>query len=286
MVTKFFIDLEFSLVEPASDVEGKAHHDASKLSGSIHADGGEIEVFADNPALMMQRGLLKLSDVRTIAAELAKIGVSISLSGPDGLIAKMGDVKAPLNQRILTRSPHISVGNPKALAPLIRKPAKSDAQLTLPPMTLFPIVPTLNRRIRVKASTTHAQRGEGRPRLIFVVGSQYWDGRMPREFDLKDGTTTIGSGPDADLQLAGLDPIHAEIRHDERDEYRFVAIGEAGGIPQPEGGQILRTGARMELGEWKLAFFREEFADHGRPFGGRLGGELARQRPQRDRRDG
>jgi hypothetical protein len=46
----------------------------------------------------------------------------------------------------------------------------------------------------------------------------------------------------------------------------------------------LRTGALITLGPWRLAFFREEFADHGRPFGGRMGGEFAVQRPQPARR--
>lgn len=31
---------------------------------------------------------------------------------------------------------------------------------------------------------------------------------------------------------------------------------------------VLRTGARIQMGKWCLAYFREEFADHGRPFGG------------------
>lgn len=49
---------------------------------------------------------------------------------------------------------------------------------------------------------------------------------------------------------------------------------------------VLRTGARVQMGQWSMAFFREEFADHGRPFGGRSGGELAYQRPQFDPRTG
>ncbi|HSP75244.1 MAG TPA: hypothetical protein VLO31_03400, partial [Cryobacterium sp.] len=49
-------------------------------------------------------------------------------------------------------------------------------------------------------------------------------------------------------------------------------------------GQILRTGARIEMGPWRLAFFREEYADHGRPYGGRVGGEFAVQKPQPSRR--
>ena len=44
--------------------------------------------------------------------------------------------------------------------------------------------------------------------------------------------------------------------------------------------QILRTGSRVDLGEWTFTFSREEYADHGRPYGGRIGGELGHQRPQ------
>jgi hypothetical protein len=32
-----------------------------------------------------------------------------------------------------------------------------------------------------------------------------------------------------------------------------------------------------------MTFFREEFADHGRPYGGRVGGEIGHQRPQPER---
>jgi hypothetical protein len=37
-----------------------------------------------------------------------------------------------------------------------------------------------------------------------------------------------------------------------------------------------------------LTFVREEYADHGRPYGGRIGGELGRQRrqPSRERLQG
>ena len=31
---------------------------------------------------------------------------------------------------------------------------------------------------------------------------------------------------------------------------------------------------------WTMTFYREEYADHGRPYGGRIGGELGHQRPQ------
>ena len=116
---------------------------------------------------------------------------------------------------------------------------------------------------------------------------------MPREFDLLPDGTTIGSGAEADLQLEGLSPVHAEIRHTKDDEYVLYPIGELSGSSRladaggrKDGGQVLRTGTRIELGKWKMAYFREEFADHGRPYGGRVGGELARQKPQADPRPG
>jgi hypothetical protein len=43
---------------------------------------------------------------------------------------------------------------------------------------------------------------------------------------------------------------------------------------------ILRTGARIDVGGHSLSFFREEHADHGRPYGGRSGGEIGHQRRQ------
>ena len=42
----------------------------------------------------------------------------------------------------------------------------------------------------------------------------------------------------------------------------------------------LRTGLVVRAGELSLAYVRDEYADHGRPYGGRQGGEFSRQRPQ------
>ena len=140
-----------------------------------------------------------------------------------------------------------------------------------------------------QVQSTHAQPGAGRPRLVFEVDAENWDGEPAREFDLLMTTTSIGSGADADLRLDGLDPMHAEIRHDERDEYVLHVFGEAElsselqspeeGAPE-EDGRILRTGSKVQLGEWAMSYYREEFSDHGRPFGGREGGEGATQLDQ------
>jgi len=47
----------------------------------------------------------------------------------------------------------------------------------------------------------------------------------PEVFELLAGVTVIGSGPDADLRLAGIDLRHGEIRRDDDDEYSYVALG-------------------------------------------------------------
>ena len=77
----------------------------------------------------------------------------------------------------------------------------------------------------------------------------------------------IGSAPDADLRLEGLDAHQAEIR---RDELLLVDLGsEAPGRVdgQPASSKPLRTSDRIELGDWTLSFFWQEFADHGIPDG-------------------
>jgi hypothetical protein len=105
-------------------------------------------------------------------------------------------------------------------------------------------------------------------------------------FPLHSDVTTIGGGADCDIRLPGLEPLHAEIRHDEQDEFVLSRIGSSaetrvhGAAVQSA---ILRTGCGVDLGTWHLSFFREEYADHGRPYGGRLGGEFAQQRTQPSR---
>jgi len=287
-VPRLEIDLTFSLVEP-----GDPSPSAAALEGTISAAGTDIEIFASRPEMLIQGRTVKLADIRALAQEIAGFGLSITLKGPDGVIARIGDVDAPVVQRMVTGSPHIRLGSAAAVAPLLRKRGSTTTVISFPPPTLFPLVPTVNRRIKRTVTTTHYLPGSGRPRLIFVIGSENWNGQMPREFDLLPNGTTIGSGAEADLQLEGLNPVHAEIRHTADDEYVLYPIGELTGssrLPESsgrkDGGQVLRTGTRIELGQWKMAYFREEFADHGRPHGGRVGGELARQKPQRDTRPG
>lgn len=279
------IDIDFSLGEPAADGKPEA-----RLSGTVKAAGTSVDIFVDAPSSFRGNSLPGIRQIRSAAKALAARGLAVSVSGPKGLLVSIGAVETSMAQRLLTRSPYIRLGSPGTLAPLLnigrRALAQDDSPSFLPPSTPFPLVPTVNRRIKRTVTTTHYLHGAGRPRLIFVQSSETWNGQVPREFELVGERTTIGSADDAMLNLPGLDALHAEILHTADDEYVLVPHGAITGSVSGREQSILRTGARVRLGEWALAFFREEYADHGRPFGGRNGGELAYQRPQRNPRTG
>lgn len=130
---------------------------------------------------------------------------------------------------------------------------------------------------RHAVTTTHAEWGAGHPRLL--VRSEHE--RYVHEIDCD--LTHIGSSADSDLVLPATDPLHAKIMHDTTDEYVLTMVGDGATSSGPHA--ILRTGAHFTAGPWQLVFARDEFADHGRPYGGRRGGELAHQRPQAPRPD-
>ena len=275
------IDLAFSEQE-AGDA------DTPPFEGTITASGTEVRIVVSDPSRLPGNGRRTLAELSAVAEALASRGISVKLEGPDGPILQLGDVKSGALQRVITGSKHIRLGSVGAVAPLlVRRNGDRTLTFPVPPETPLPLVPTINRTVRRRITTTHYTPGSGRPRLIFAVGDSSWDGSRPREFDLLPTKTVIGSGEEADLRLPGLAPVHAEIRHEGDDEYvlyGFDAVGGGGARDQGPGrgggGRILRTGARIELGDWRLAYFRAEFADHGRPYGGRQGGEFARQRKQ------
>lgn len=137
-----------------------------------------------------------------------------------------------------------------------------------------------------RVTTTHAAWGAGNPRLI-VTGPP-----GQRTVPLLARVTTIGSGDRCTLVLPGAAALHADVRHDLRDEYvlTMYARGETSGVLAAGGAdglgtETLRQGARFTVGPWRVVFMREEFADHGRPYGGREGGEWSHQRPQTARPD-
>lgn len=135
--------------------------------------------------------------------------------------------------------------------------------------------------------TTHAAYGAGWPRLVFT-GRPAPSPEYEESFPLTREITRIGSDPDCDLVLAGLAPHHATITHTAEDEYLLDSLGDTVSPSAGEGSPtddrahaaLLRSGAAFSIGDWGFAFQREEYADHGRPFGGREGGELSAQPEQ------
>lgn len=137
------------------------------------------------------------------------------------------------------------------------------------------------------ATTTHAEWGAGDPHLLVSSEAD----RLVHH--LTADVVRIGSSPESDLQLAGTEAVHATIVHDDRDEYVLTLHGpgemnanpESAATHEGERSETLRTGARFTMGPWTLVFARAEYADHGRPFGGRQGGEFSDQPRQPARPD-
>lgn len=272
-------DLAFSIETPASDTQG-----ASRITGSLRAAGSHVELRSDE--LMSIAGQPSRADVRRFAAEVARHGLTVIVRGPDGIVVTLGIIRRAPFSRLVTRSPYMKVGSMKQALMAVRARRRSAPGAVrlestgLPPSTMWPILPTVHRRSRI-VTTTHDPSGGGDPR-VYVADTRVVGGRLGL-FHLQPGGTKIGSGEDVDLQLEGLDVLHAEIVCTDDDEYVLVArstrmLSTVSGRQLPR--QTLRTGSRIQLGPWRMSYVRDEFADHGRPYGGRIGGELGHQRTQ------
>lgn len=260
--------------------------DSPEVSGTVRADGQTIDVFVSAPGAIA--GGSSRPFARQAARGLAKRGLTLTLSGPRGKLITMGDVRTSWWQRLVTRSPHIALGGVRVLPQLLSVSRRSSGGREMaafaPPPTLFPLFPTTSSPGPRRIGTTHDPRGGGRPRLMFSLGPHPTIGQTQRVEILGRHRTTLGSGADCDIRVASLEPVHAVVERTEDDEYVLSHVALAGsstvaGIPAQR--SLLRTGARIDLGGVTMTYVRDEYADHGRPFGGRQGGEIGRQQPQR-----
>lgn len=282
MATRLAVDaaLDFSVEVPG----------AGPVSGTLTGSGSTLELRVSRPDLFAGRA--DSATIRGLAKALADRGMAVRVMTPAGPLVTLGAARTSWLQRRVTRSRYIRVEGGAGIWSLIRGrrlgPAGGalPASALAPPPTLFPFAPTMARRRRRPVTTTHDPARGGNPRLSMPLGPAAQVGDRPRVFALRDGVTTIGSGADCDIRLAGLEPLHAEVRHDDRDDFVLVRIGPVGTV-RVFGGSIdtavLRTGCGIDIGEWEFSYMREEYADHGRPYGGRIGGELGHQRPQPSR---
>lgn len=269
-------DLDFSVTPPGSD---------EPVEGHLRGSGSELELFVSSLGAFGTGGGRGLA--AAFADELARQDVTVHLVGPSGRVATMGPRVGSWWQRRVTGSRHIRIVRGGGLWRLLRaqayrgQPVLPRGELA-PPPTPYPLVPTVMRRPRPPVTTTHDPAGGGQPRLVAIPAR--WTYEQPRRvYPLRPGVTSIGSDPSCDIRVPGLAAIHAEVRRDDQDEYVVVGLASdpplrVNGAPVRQG--LLRTGTRVEIGESTFTYNREEYADHGRPYGGRIGGELGHQQPQ------
>ncbi|MEO5852305.1 MAG: FHA domain-containing protein [Nocardioides sp.] len=259
------------------------------VRGTVRGDGTELTLDVDRPEVFAGRA--DAGTVGLFADGLARRGLTVKVvRGPTHLVT-LGDTRAPWWQRRATGSRHIRLGSVRGAWASGRTRLSRDATPVLPdgglvpPLPMFPLAPTFMRRSRRPVTTTHDPARGGSPRLVLVAQGSYLPGERQPIYWLTGETTTLGSGQDCDIVLPGLAGLHVRIVHDERDEYVVQALDpdtRVNGARVDQ--QFLRTGSRLRVGRWTLAYSRDEYADHGRPHGGRIGGELGRQQPQPPRR--
>lgn len=254
------------------------------VAGRITADGSTIDVTVSGPIAIGGGPAGRLG--RQFAASLARRHLRVVVNGPQGMVVSLGDVRTTWWQRLVTRSPYIRLGKLGEVRRFLggrRWRGRSGSTTSLPPLPVFPLFPTVSTLGPRPVTTTHDPRGGGMPRLYFALSEWPQAGEVKRVEYLTKPHTTIGSSPDSDIQVDGLEPLHAVIDRTDDDEYvltHVAATGTSTVASKPAQHAQLRTGAAVELGSTRLTYFREEYADHGRPYGGRIGGELGRQRPQ------
>ncbi len=257
---------------------------AAPVSAHLTGAGTALTLHVDEPFVFA--GRKDAGAIRGLAAGLADRGLTVTVVGPSGPLVSLGSCRASWLQRLVTRSRHIRVEQGAGLWSLARGRAQSSDVAALPaaelapPATVWPPAPTFLRRRR-EVRTTHDPDQGGNPRLVMALSAHPGPDERPTVFRLGRDVTTIGSAPDCDVRLPGLAERHAQVLHDDDDEFVLVALE---GATRVHGGQVqralLRNATRVELGGWTLVYAREEYADHGRPYGGRIGGELGRQRSQ------
>lgn len=262
--------------------------DGQRIDGHLTGSGQVLTLRIDDPGAFAGAG--DAAAVRYVADELAARRLEVRVTDGRSTLVRLGDVRAPWWQRRLTRSRHLRVGSLRGLWTAAQARAQGrepvlPSLLSAPPPTLSPILPTFGARPRHVAGT-HDPARAGSPRLVLVpdlAGPETRRTIYSLAGDCGD-SFLIGSAEDCHIRLPGLAPHHCVVVHDDDDEFVAEALdGEVRvhGARVQQG--LLRTGTRLELGEHCLAFAREEYADHGRPYGGRIGGELGHQRPQPER---
>ncbi len=260
----------------------------TSITGRLQGSDNRLTLEVSDPGAFAGAG--DAAGITALAESFAERGIRVRVEHDGVHLVTLGAVRAPWWQRRATGSKRIRLGSLRGAWTSARSRVRDPEPLLptaamFPPATLWPIAPTFSPRARRQVTTTHDPGRGGSPRLVLEKAS-VWGGERQPVFWLEDGVT-IGSAPGSGIELPGLAALHARLVHDQDDEWVVEAVD---GTTRVHGAQvdrqILRTGARVEVGEHVLAFRRDEHADHGRPYYGRVGGELGRQLPQPPRPSG
>ncbi len=271
-------DLSFSLERDGTE----------PVTGRLHGSDNRLTLEVSDPGAFAGAG--DAAGIRALAESFAERGIRVRVEHEQVHLVTLGAVRAPWWQRRATGSKRIRLGSLRGAWTSARSRVRDSEPVLptaamFPPATLWPVAPTFAPRARRVVTTTHDPGRGGSARLV-LEKARVWGGERQPVFWLEDGLT-IGSRPGSGIELAGLEELHATVHHDQDDEWVVVA---ASGTTRVHGAvverQILRTGARVQVGGHVLAFRRDEHADHGRPYYGRIGGELGRQLPQKPRPSG
>ena len=270
-------------LEVEADLSFSVEVDGREMSGTLRGSGSALELRLSDPDLLGGSGT---EVARAVADQLAAHGITVTLT-TDRPLVELGVERSGFLQRRVTGSPHIAISSLAAAFRILALRGSSDAAALVPPPTPLPLLPTVMRRPQ-QPTTTHDPDGGGYPRLVMAPSTHPHPGDHQAVFSL-GALSVIGSDSGADIVLPGLSPLHAEVRHTEDDEFEITSLVaqdpvRVNGAPA-YAPQLMRTGTRVEAGRWTMSFYREEWADHGRPYGGRVGGEAGHQRPQPDREE-
>lgn len=286
MTSTLHLDADLTLeVDTGAAEDDPGRHLSARLTGSGSTVTLTVDGLRQLPLGLSTRHATQ--PLRDLARLLADDGLTVVVATDRGPLVSLGRVRQRVGDRALTRSAHIAVHDRRGALRLLRSRGDSGApalSALLPPGTPWPLTPTFTPPRRRHVTTTHDPLGGGEPRLVFYLSPPEQGGER-LVLPLRRGVTTIGSSPDDDLTIAGLQPGHVRVRRDPvTDEYEVVPVrgtdttvsGVAVTAPV-----TLRTGATVRAGDLTLVYARDEYADHGRPYGGREGGEFSYQRPQR-----
>ena len=265
-----------------ADVRFSVEVDGRMMTGTLQGSGSELELTVDDPRLLGGSGT---ATARAVADELAAHGVRLTVSTGRPLVT-LGTGRSGFLQRKRHRVvPHLrrlaggGAPHPRAAglpdrdaagAPAHAVAAAADrpASAAAPHHHARPRrwwVPEAGHGARARTpSRATSSRCSTWGRCRSSAATPRWTSSSPGS---RPGTPRCGT------------PTTTSSRSP-----RSTPPGRCASTVRPRTARSdCAPAPAWTSSGWTLSFYREEWADHGRPYGGRVGGELGRQQLQPDR---